>query len=111
MFLEISQNSQESTCARVSFLIKSQVCVCFVKLKTEFREIIHSWQISEFTCLNERIFFSYTLFICYLFSFQHKIYQSTNTYNYHGGGSTVGRSGCRKPDESFGYYDSKDVVI
>ena len=26
MFLEISQNSQESTCARVSFLIKLQAC-------------------------------------------------------------------------------------
>ena len=26
LFLEISQNSQESTCARVSFLIKLQTC-------------------------------------------------------------------------------------
>ena len=28
MFLEISQNSQENTCARVSFLIKLQVFSC-----------------------------------------------------------------------------------
>ena len=28
VFLEISQNSQENTCARVSFLIKLQVSVC-----------------------------------------------------------------------------------
>ena len=45
------------------------------------------------------------------FSFQHKLHQSTNTYNYHGNGSTVGRSGCSNPDESFGYYDSTDVVV
>ena len=35
MFLEISQNSQENTCARVSFLIKLQVEVCnFIKKET-----------------------------------------------------------------------------
>ena len=28
LFLEISQNSQENTCARVSFLIKSKVFLC-----------------------------------------------------------------------------------
>ena len=39
------------------------VCVCFVKLETEFREIRHSWQINEITCLNEKIFFRCTLFI------------------------------------------------
>ena len=45
------------------------------------------------------------------FSLQHKLHQSTNTHNYHGNGSTVGRSGCSNPDESFGYYDSNDVVV
>ena len=35
MFLEISQNSQESTCARVSFLIKLQAEACnFIKKET-----------------------------------------------------------------------------
>ena len=71
---------------------------------------MHSWQISEITCQNERIFFRYTLFMCYFSSFQHKLHQSTNTYNFHGSGSTVGCSGCSNPDESFGYYDSNDVV-
>ena len=33
MFLEISQNSQENTCARVSFLIKLKVCN-FIKKET-----------------------------------------------------------------------------
>ena len=38
--------------------------VCLrLKLKTEFRGIRHSWQINEITRLNERIFFSCTLFI------------------------------------------------
>ena len=35
LFLEISQNSQENTCARVSFLIKLQASTCnFIKKKT-----------------------------------------------------------------------------
>ena len=35
VFLEISQNSQENTCARVSFLIKLQVSACnFIKKET-----------------------------------------------------------------------------
>ena len=35
LFLKISQNSQESTCARVSFLIKLQADACnFIKTKT-----------------------------------------------------------------------------
>ena len=34
-----------------------------LKLKTEFREIIHSLQINEITCLYERIFSRYTLLI------------------------------------------------
>ena len=79
-------------------------------LETEFREITHSWQINDIVCLSKRIFFSYTLFICFFFC-QHKLHQSTSTYNYHGNGSTVGRSGCSNPDESFDYYDSNDVVV
>ena len=47
LFLEISQNSQKNTCARVLFLIKSQTEACnFIKKETltkvfscEFREI------------------------------------------------------------------------
>ena len=51
LFLEISQNSQENTCARVSFLIKLQACD-FIKKGTlaqvfscEFCEILaeHLW--------------------------------------------------------------------
>ena len=35
LFLEISQNSQENTCARVSFLIKLQASACnFIKKET-----------------------------------------------------------------------------
>ena len=35
VFLEISQNSQENTCARVSFLIKLQAVACnFIKKET-----------------------------------------------------------------------------
>ena len=35
VFLEVSQNSQENTCARVSFLIKLQVEACyFIKKET-----------------------------------------------------------------------------
>ena len=46
MFLEISQNSQENTCARVSFLIKLQTCNCIKKetlaqvFSCEFCEIL-----------------------------------------------------------------------
>ena len=105
-----------ASCGQVIFKISlyvlfQYVCVYFVKLETEFREIIHSWKINEITCLNERIFFSCTLFIYYFFSFQQKLHQSTNTYNYHGNDSTVGRSSCTNPDESFRYYDSNDVVV
>ena len=84
------------------YVLSQYVRVCFVKLKTEFREIRHSWQINEITRLNERIFFSCTLlgFFCL---YQHKLYQSTtNTFNYHGNGSTVDLSVCSDPDESFG---------
>ena len=63
-----------ASCAQVvleiSFFVHFwYVYVCFVKSKTKFREIIHSWQINEITCLNERILFSYTLFIGYFFRF------------------------------------------
>ena len=44
------------------------------------------------------------------FSFQHQLYQSTNAYNCHRCGSTVGRSCCSNLDELFGYYDSNDIV-
>ena len=81
-----------------------------LKLETEFREMIHSWQINKIARLSERIFSSYTLFM-FFFSFQHKLHQSIKTYNYHGNGSTVGRSGCSNLDESFCYYDSNDVVV
>ena len=38
VFLEISQNSQENACARVSFLIKLQVWVCnFIKKRFWYR--------------------------------------------------------------------------
>ena len=94
------------------YVLFKYVCVCFVKLKTEFREIRHSWQINEITCLNEKIFFCCTLFIgffCWLF--QYKLHQSTNMYNCHGNNaSTLGRSVCSDLDESFGNYDITHVV-
>ena len=35
MYLEISQNSQENTCAKISFLIKLQALACnFIKKET-----------------------------------------------------------------------------
>ena len=38
LFLEISQNLQESTCARVSLLIKLQTLACkFIKKETQHR--------------------------------------------------------------------------
>ena len=91
------------------YVLSQYVRVCFVKLKTEFREIRHSWQINEITRLNERIFFSRTLFIGFFCLFQHKLHQSTNTFNCHGNDSTVDRSVCSDPDESFGYYDINHV--
>ena len=49
------------------------------------------------------------------FSFQHKLHQSTNMYNFHGSGSTVDCSGCSNPDELFdelfGYYKINNVVV
>ena len=54
--------------------------MCFAKLETEVRKIILSRQFDEISCLNERIFSSYTLFIG-VFLFQHKLHQSTNMYS------------------------------
>ena len=56
-FLEISQNSRENTCARVSFLIELQALACnFVKKETLAqvfsREI---WGISKNTCFTEHV--------------------------------------------------------
>ena len=68
-------------------------------------------KVFEITCLNEGMFFSYTLFICYFFLFQHKLHQKINAYNCRESGSAVGRSGCSSLDESFGYYDSNDVAV
>ena len=42
--------------------------------------------------------------------FQHKLHQSTNTFDYHGNDGTLDRSICSDPDESFGYYDINHVV-
>ena len=99
-----------ASCDQVIFEISLHMffqyaCVCFAKLKTEFRKITHSWQIKEITCLNERIF-SVLLYLQVCFClFLQKPHQSTNTYIYHGKGSTVGRRVCSNPDESFGYND------
>ena len=59
MFLEISQNSQENTWVRVSFLIKVQASVCnFIKNKTlaevffcEFCEISKNTFFTEYLCI------------------------------------------------------------
>ena len=54
MFLEISRNSQENTCARVSFLIKLPEACNFIKKETltqvfsyEFCEIFKSTFLTE----------------------------------------------------------------
>ena len=51
MFLEISQNSQESTCARVSFLIKLQVEACNLIKKETLAQVFSCefWEISKNT--------------------------------------------------------------
>ena len=67
-------------------------------MKEYFSLILYSYVFVFFVCL----------FVCL---FQHKLHQSTNTFTYHGNGSTVGRSGCSNTDESHGYYDSNDVVV
>ena len=53
MFLEISQNSQENTCTRVSFLIKLQAEVCnFIKEETLAQVFF-----CEFCKISKNIFF------------------------------------------------------
>ena len=48
MFLEISQNSQEKTCARVSFLIKKEVFTCeFCKISKNTFFTKHLWEIAS----------------------------------------------------------------
>ena len=96
------------------YVLFKYVCVCSVKLETEFREIIHSWQINDIASLCERIFFSFTLFIGYFFLFQHNIHQSTITYNYDGNDTTVDRSGCSNPDEHSAIimiYNINDAIV
>ena len=44
------------------------------------------------------------------FSFQYKLHQNPNMYNYHGNGNRVGRSGWSDRDESFG-YDINDASM
>ena len=56
-----------ASCDQVIFEVNLYVlfkyaCICFVKVETEFGEIRYSWQINEITCLNEKIFFRFTLF-------------------------------------------------
>ena len=53
VFLEILQNSQENTCARVSFLIKLQAEACnFIKKETLAQ--VFSW---EFCKISKNTFF------------------------------------------------------
>ena len=47
MFLEISQNSQESTCGRISFLIKLQAEACNL-IKKETLAQVFSWNFAKF---------------------------------------------------------------
>ena len=62
VFLEISQNSQENTCARVSFLIKLQTWGCFwmedilnLYKKNEISELTFSYKKVEFSKLKQVI--------------------------------------------------------
>ena len=56
MFLEVSQNSQENTCARVSFLIKLQTEACnFIKKETLTQVFSY-----EFCEISKNIFFRRT---------------------------------------------------
>ena len=99
------------------YVLFQYVCVCFVNLQAKFRQIVHSCQNSEITCLIHSVSFrfiqeyfsvivySYVIF----FSFQHKHHQSTNAYNCRGSGS-IGRSGFSNLDGSFSYYDNNHVV-
>ena len=49
VFLEISQNSQENICARVSFLIKLQACNFFKKETLAQMFSCEFWEISKNT--------------------------------------------------------------
>ena len=86
--------------------ISKSVCkycfsIYFAKLEKEFfLENLLSGQINEAICLNERIFFGYTLFLAY-FLFQHELHRSTDMYNDDGNDNRVGRSSCCDRDPSF----------
>ena len=55
MFLEISQNSEENTCARVSFLIKLQALSCSFIKKEALAQVVFS---SEFCKLSKNTLFT-----------------------------------------------------
>ena len=56
MFLEISQNSQGNTCARVSFLIKLQAKACrFIKKTLAQKFFCEFYEISKNTCFTEHV--------------------------------------------------------
>ena len=67
MFLEVSQNSQENTCARVSFLIKLQTEACnFIKKETLTQVFSY-----EFCEISKNIFFRRTpLVAAYVIRYQ-----------------------------------------
>ena len=54
MFLEISQNSQENTFARVSFLIKLQACVSLPKLNRNNKGEVYKRE--RFLHIRERVY-------------------------------------------------------
>ena len=73
VFLEISQNLQENTCARVSFLIKLQVSACEISVNTFFKEQLWataSVALESRSCL-------LLLMICSLLYFNRKMKLST----------------------------------
>ena len=73
MFLEISQNSQENTCARVSFLIKLQVEVCnFIK-----KETLEQVFPCEFCKISKNTFFYRTLLVDCFYVFDVTGFQNT----------------------------------
>ena len=95
MFLEISQNSQEHTCARVSFLIKLHAWACnFIKKETlaqafsiEFCEISISTYFTEhlrvtasFSLLGSLLFniFPHDMF-CFISNTHLRMYADDNT--------------------------------
>ena len=68
VFLEISQNSQENTCARGSFVIKLQARTpflqirsggCFCKLQVNEKKLFHTYSVIHFAFVfSEYIIFS-----------------------------------------------------